>query len=48
MRNNGMLEVKKDYINNDEKLKSLFSDDVFIVVFTGSRTFLSISQSTAL
>ena len=36
MRSNGMLEIKKDYINNDEEMKSLFSDDVFTVVFTGS------------
>ena len=32
------VRSKQDYINNDEEMKSLFSDDVFIVVFTGSRT----------
>ena len=32
------VRSKKDYINNVEEMKSLFSDDVFTVVFTGSRT----------
>ena len=32
------VRSKKDYTNNDKEMKSLFSDDVFTVVFTGSRT----------
>ena len=33
------VRSKKDYINNDEEMKSLFSDDAFtaVFVFTGSK-----------
>ena len=32
------VRSKQDYINNDEEMKSLFSYDVFTVVFTCSTT----------